>query len=82
MSKRRSPGEIVKRRPGSGFLSSAEPELIKVPDGEAYGTEADTCMLGCGDRECREWANLEIVSGPSKGEFLYHVAECEMSDTP
>jgi len=36
MSKRRSPGEIVKRKAGSGFVGSEEPSLVKVPEGRAY----------------------------------------------
>ena len=96
MSKRRNPGEIVHRVPGSGFCGSDEPQLIKVPAGKAYeGTcikneddewvynpngESDPCMMGCGDSDCREWANLEVVGGDFDGEFLYHVSECQMVD--
>jgi len=98
MSKRRSPGEIVRRTPGSGFVGSVEPMLVKVPEGKAYefdvvigpdgnftrqenkGGEATFCLEGCGDTECREWANLEIVSGPHNGEFMYHISECQMED--
>jgi len=79
MSRRRSPGEIVKRTPGSGFLGNAEPSLIQVPPEEAYTAEADPCLI-CDDPECREWANLKIVAGPLTGEFLYHISECEMKD--
>lgn len=93
MSKRRNPGEIVKRRAGSGFVSSEEPNLIRVPSGKAFefewqrmdagwadnpGGEAKYCMLSCGDPYCREWANVEIVG--ANGGFLYHVSECEMMD--
>jgi len=96
MSKRRKSGEIVRRSPGSGFCGSEEPQLVKVPRGKAYepncikgpsgewqlneGGEAVPCMMGCGDEGCREWANLEIVNGPHKGEFMSHISECEMSD--
>ena len=97
MSKRREPGEVVRRRPGSGFVGDAEPSLVKVPEGKAYefgwkrnkantgwetneGGEADYCILGCGDDDCREWANVEIASGPHKGECLCHISECEMFD--
>ena len=96
MSKRRKPGEIVSRRPGSGFCGSADPQLVKVPEGKPYemdcvrgpdgrwranaGGEASSCMVGCGDPECREWANVEIVSGPHAGEFMCHVSECDMRD--
>jgi len=97
MSKRRNPGEIVRRTIGSGFCCSEDPQLVKVPDGKAYeslyvrgpggkwqqnpGGEADSCVSGCGDPDCREWANLEIMTGPYKGEFMCHISECEMSDS-
>jgi len=98
VSKRRLPGEVVKRKAGSGFVGSAEPSLIKVPEGKTYefdvaigpdgdftrelneGGEASFCLTGCGDPECREWANLEIMNGPHKGDFIYHISECEMED--
>ena len=95
MSTRRKPGEVVQRSPGSGFVGSAEPQLVKVPEGKTYegtcvrgpdgewqanlGGEADPCMV-CGDPECREWANVEIVSGVHAGDFMYHISECQMSD--
>jgi hypothetical protein len=82
MSKRRFAGEIVWRAPYSGFCASGEPALLRVPTGDAYVAEADPCMLGCGDVACREWANLEIVSGPTAGHFMYHISECELSDGP
>lgn len=95
MSQRRQPGEIVKRVPGSGFLGSAEPLFVQVPEKPAYDDcvywdseaktwrvnedgEAEHCMLGCGDENCREWANLKVVHGPSAGQFLYHISECQM----
>jgi len=96
MSKRRKPGDIVRRRPGSGFCGADEPSLIRVPTGKAYeyscirdgdgewcvnhGGEAAPCMLDCGDEDCREWANLLIVEGPHKGSYLCHISECEMVD--
>jgi len=80
MSTRRKPGEIVRRSPGSGFVGSSEPQLVKVPGGDTYTDEADPCMMGCGDQECREWANLEIMSGAHTGEFMFHISECQMGD--
>lgn len=96
MSKRRQPGEIVRRQPGSGFIGSDVPSFIQVPEGKAYendcvkdengewkvnpGGEATVCMYQCGDDECREWANLKIVGGPYDGDYIYHVSECEMFD--
>ena len=96
MSKRRKPGEVVKRRPGSGFCGAEEPQLVKVPEGKTYeadcvldatgkwtanpGGESSTCMMGCGDSACREWANLEVVSGDFAGQTMYHISECQMED--
>lgn len=82
MSKRRQPGEIIKRCAGSGFVASPEPDLLQVPSQPIYDREATFCMLDCGDRKCREWANLEIVTndGLGTGHFMYHISECEMFD--
>lgn len=80
MSKRRTAGEIARRSPGSGFCGSTEPELVRVPAGDAYIDEAAPCMMGCSDPECREWANLEIVSGEHVGHFMYHISECDLDD--
>lgn len=76
MSKRRKPGDTVRRSPGSGFLGAAEPSLLRISEGEL----PDPCILGCGDPDCQEWANLEILEGEFKGEFLYHISECCLGD--
>lgn len=77
MSKRRKPGDIVRRRPGSGFCAAAEPSLVQIPEDEEWLP----CSLGCGDKDCREWPNLLIVEeGPHKGGYFYHISECEMED--
>lgn len=81
MSKRRKPGEVVRRLPGSGFVGSADPQMVRIPSGHDFVDQADPCMMGCGDPECREWANLEIVEGPHTGQFIYHISECEMVDS-
>lgn len=80
MSKRRQPGEIVRRSPGSGFLSGWEPALVQVPLEPAYSDEVSYCELTCGDRDCREWANLLVIDGEFAGKTLCHIAECQMSD--
>lgn len=77
MSKRRSPGEIVRRTPGSGFCGSSDPEFVRVPDDPE---EIDYCMLDCGDPLCREYANLKVLGGPHDGKTLCHIAECQMED--
>ena len=76
MSKRRKAGDVVIRTPGSGFIGSAEPEKIKLIPEE----DNDYCVLECGDKNCREWADCEVVDGPYKGQFVYHMSECQMKD--
>lgn len=96
MSKRRQPGELVKRQAGTaGFINSSSFMTLRVPSGKEYEFdrivvdekgqtvregEAEFCMMGCGDPECREWANVDVVSGPFSGQTLYHVSECQMED--
>jgi hypothetical protein len=78
MSVRRGSGEVVRKKAYAGFLE--EPCLIVLhtedpPEWQEY------CMLDCGDPECREWANCEVVvDGKPTGKFCYHVSECEMED--
>jgi len=81
MSKRRTPGEIVHRKPGSCFLGAAEPSLVRLTDendGNLHDVEA-WCHL-CEDPDCQEWANVQIVDGPEKGGWMYHLSECQMED--
>lgn len=80
MSQRRRPGEVVRRQPGSGFIGSADPQLIRVPSGADFVVQAYPCSMACGDPECREWTNLEIVEGPHTGAFINHVSECQLLD--
>lgn len=42
------PGTICNRRPGSGFVSSSDPEFVKLPEDEfTYLTDSAPCFLGC-----------------------------------
>ena len=68
MSKRRVKGERVYKTPGAGFVG--EGGYVTILGG------AEECMLGCGDRDCTEWA--DTVS--DEGGMSYHVSECEMLD--
>lgn len=80
MSIRRNPGEVVRRKPGSGFIGGIEPEFVKVPEGENFDNNC-ICML-CDDTECREWSNLEVLDEFGKPlepkDYIYHISECEM----
>lgn len=71
MSKRRQPGDVVARRPGSGFHASEKPRIVQI----VPGTD-DWCALDCGDPKCREW-DVQTLDG---GDVIYHVSECEMED--
>lgn len=79
-SKRRRPGEIVRRKPGSCFVGSAEPSLVRLSD-ESDGDlhYVDSCML-CDDPKCQEWGNVQIVDWPHKGGWMHHLSECQMED--
>jgi hypothetical protein len=84
MSKRRRPGEIVARRPGSCFCGSVEPALVRLSDesdGELHDCD-HPCMMHCGDDDCVEWANVQVVGGEHDGGWMYHLPECQMSDPP
>jgi len=76
MCKRRSPGEWVQVVPCAGFLAGG-PRIAQIDPHETDEYIA-TCLLNCGDAECREWVNLWT---PNDG-CLYHVAECQMKDVP
>lgn len=80
MSKRRKPGEVVRRIPGSGFLGAEDPKYVRVPTEPHYEDEMAPCIMGCGDDDCREWANLEVVGGKWDGQCLCHISECQMED--
>ncbi len=79
MSKRRKPNEIVRRSPMSCFWIPAEPSIVRLSgpeDGELHAIEP--CW--CGNDECQEWANVQVVGGEHNGEWLCHLSECQMSD--
>lgn len=75
MSKRRQAGDIVRKKANAGFIGE---ELIICLHPEANNAP---CMLNCGDDNCLEWADCEIIiDGKSINDFCYHVSECEMED--
>lgn len=89
MSKRRIPGEIVIKKAMSGFIKN--PCIIKIPTlddfkrlGFPYTSvqeDHDSCMCGCGDSSCVEYANVLIVAnGEVTDECIFHVSECQMED--
>lgn len=81
MSKRRRPGEIVARKPGSAFLGAGQPRLVRLTDETDGGLhDIDLCVGLCDDPECQEWANVEIIVGPHKGGWMFHLSECMMED--
>ena len=85
MSQRRKPGDLVRRKAGSGFLANSEPTLVRIPVDADPEEETGPCLLGCGDPECQEWANLEVIEdgyAPVRDPYLYHISECQMEDVP
>jgi hypothetical protein len=78
MSKRRKAGEIVWKKANAGFIG--QPSLVIIqPEAE---DDAESCMLDCGDRDCREWATCLRCDATGKplGGAACHVSECEMED--
>lgn len=47
-------------------------------DGGLHGI--DPCVGLCSDPHCREWANVQIIEGPHRGDWMVHLSECEMED--
>lgn len=77
----RKPNEIVRRKPGSCFTGSAEPGIVRLSgpeDGDLHD-DPEPCMT-CGNPDCREWDNSQIVTGEHAGAWMYHLAECQMED--
>jgi hypothetical protein len=74
MSKRRQAGDIVWKKTNAGFIGKRLPIILENDEGYP-------CLLACGDEDCREWANCEIVEDTKgTGKYCYHVSECEMED--
>jgi len=77
MSKRRQPGEVVVRIKG-GFVGAKYPRYVKLC--EPLDESPDPCCLDCGDPDCIGWDDAEIMHGHHKGQYIYHISECEMAD--
>lgn len=79
MSKRRQLGDIVKKKANAGFVG--EELIIRLVHFDLAYPPTDYCMLDCGDPECREWPNTQVVvDGRDTEDYCYHVSECEMED--
>jgi hypothetical protein len=77
MSKRRLPGEIVRRKPGSGF--DAEPSLVRLPEMVEFERDSEMCNL-CDDSHCRKFGSVYVTNGRYRGQQLHHISECQMDD--
>ena len=89
MSKRRQLGEKLLKKAGAGFTGL---ELkVQIPDNHTWKTifnspvtdNISSCMMDCGDPECREFANLMVLDKkgkPIKDDWVYHVSECQLED--
>ena len=81
------PSHVRLAGPGDGALWEGDdsnwptPELRALRDGfNSWREWMSPCMCECGDDECVEWANVQVVGGPHDGEWLCHLSECQMSD--
>jgi len=77
MSKRRNKGDIVLKVKNAGFVG--EELIIKITDDSFENV--DYCMMNCGDKNCREFANVDVLNK----DLLCigaccHVSECQMED--
>ena len=80
MSTRRKVGDWVWLAPNSGFCGESNRLRVQICD-----DPPDECILGCGDRDCREWPTVVTEPDPEaagRRHYLYHVSECEMFDEP
>ena len=85
MSDRHKPGNIVRKRPGAGFLGMAglrwqiqgDPEAA--PESEINGMA--WCPMQCGDDDCFEWHDLWEIDADGKptGAVACHVCDCELT---
>lgn len=87
----RRAGDEVYLAPGSGFCGESHLFKVLLPpdlDGlDENGRPDRYCPLGCGNENCREWGDVEIVAAPvgrdeAIGGYFCHVSECEMFDKP
>lgn len=76
MSTRLKPGDIV--------TFAAERRVGDMQDAH-FGRvdelgDATECMHDCGDPDCREWPNVELLDGNGRrtGDYAMHICECEM----
>lgn len=78
MSKRRSAGDIVWKKPNAGFVGEAS--LVQIQPEEYL--HAAGCIWDCGDPLCREWHTLWACDrdGNLTGGEACHVSECELFD--
>ena len=77
MSIRRNKGDIIKKVKNAGFIGQ---ELIIQISDDSF-ENVDFCMLDCGDKDCREFANVDVLGENGKviGQCC-HVSECQMED--
>lgn len=81
MSKRRQVGDIVRKKPGAGFCGeSCIIRLIELETDPVRLQYPSMCVLKCGDKDCIEWDNAEILENNEVVGYLCHISECEMED--
>lgn len=84
MSKRRQEFEKVRKKANAGFVG--EPLVIRLVDLDEKHPRSNPmyrsyCILNCGDPDCEEWANCEVLdSNNNEIGYVYHVSECQMED--
>lgn len=89
MSKRRQMGDILVKKENAGFVG--EKLIVRIPSLETFNREGfpyqdvkedqDCCLMNCGDPDCIEYANLEVLDEnfQFKG-WCCHVSECQLEE--
>jgi hypothetical protein len=80
MSKRRSVGDVVRKKANAGYVG--EELVVRIVDLEnnIKHPPYSWCMCDCGDNKCKEWTNVEALRDGKVIGYCYHVSECQMED--
>lgn len=81
MSKRRKVDDIVRKSFTAGFIKEAcVIRLVELETDPIRLRYPSHCILKCGDDECREWDNVEVLENDEVAGYLHHISECQMED--
>ena len=87
MSNRYQPGDILIKKENAGFVG--QKLKVRIPTLEVFNSHgfpyADlqedhgSCFMNCGDDNCVEYANLEVLNEQNSHEgWVCHISECQL----